>query len=65
MKYLMKENGKLSVSNLLNLVVLLSALLEVWRPFIPAEYIPEIVAGIASLNLVLRTFQTDGVAIQR
>ncbi len=65
MKYITKENGQLSVSNLLNLVVLLTSLLEVWRPFIPAEYIPYIVAGIATLNLVLRTFQTDGVAIQK
>lgn len=65
MKYLTKENGQLSVSNLVNLVVLLTSLLEVWRPFIPAEYIPYIVAGIATLNLVLRTFQTDGVAIQK
>lgn len=65
MKYLTKENGQLSVSNLVNLAVLLTSLLEVWRPFIPAEYIPYIVAGIATLNLILRTFQTDGVAIQK
>lgn len=65
MVFLTKVNGQLSQTNIFNLMVFGLGVVEIFRPLIPQEYIPYIVAGIAVVNLYLRTFQTGGEQIQK
>lgn len=64
MKFITKENGQVSWLNALALLIaIVSGLYPIWQPFIPAEYTPGILAIIASLVFILRTFQSDGSPI--
>ena len=65
MKYLTKEDGKISFTNILNIVAFATGVFELAKPFIPAEYIPYVILGFSVVNLYLRTFQTDGSPIQK
>lgn len=65
MKFLTTVSGRLSFSNLASLLLFVSAAFEIWKPYIPAEYTGYILAAIATLYALLRTFQTDGEAIKK
>lgn len=65
MKFFTKVNGEVSWSNLASFLLFVSAAFEIWKPYIPAEYTGYILAGIATLYALLRTFQSDGTPIQK
>ena len=65
MIFLSKVNGQLSQMNIFNMLVFALGVIEIFRPMIPQEYIPYVVAGIAVVNLYLRTYQSSGVPIQK
>lgn len=55
MKLFTKQDGSISWQNVTSAVVTLLGLIEIVRPFIPADYLPYALALIGALNFYLRT----------
>lgn len=49
-------DGSPAKLNILNLLVVLTALVDVWKPFIPAEYLPYVLAVLASINVFVSVY---------
>lgn len=68
MNVLKTEVGEVSKQNMFNILVLVAALFAalfpIWQPFIPPSAVPYILAVVASLNVVIRTFFSSGNQIQ-
>lgn len=60
MKFLTKESGKVSMTVVFNVIVLIIGVLDLIQtsPVLPVEYAPYVVLGIGVLNLVLRIWFT-------
>ena len=58
--FFLKVSGEVSKMNLLNFLVFVACAFEIFKPYIPTEYLPFIVGLIAMGNLYLRTFQSSG-----
>jgi len=56
MTYFTNKLGKVSKINVFALFTFLVGVLEIWKPFIPAEYVPYLVPTIAVITFALRTF---------
>jgi hypothetical protein len=50
------EDGSPAKLNIFNLLVVLTALVDVWKPFIPAEYLPYVLAVLASINVFVSVY---------
>ena len=56
MIYFTTNQGKVSKINLVSLVAFIVGVIDIVKPFIPAEYMPYILAGVAVVTFALRTF---------
>ena len=58
--FFLKVSGEVSKMNLFNFLVFVAGAVEIFKPYIPTEYLPFIIGLIAMGNLYLRTFQSSG-----
>ena len=56
MIYFTTKEGKVSKINLFALITVLTGLVDIYKPFIPVEYLPLIISTIGAVNFVFRTF---------
>jgi hypothetical protein len=57
--FIYKASGKVSKMNVVNIAVLLAALFDIFKPFIPQQYLEISIAVLAAVNVILRTFYTE------
>lgn len=55
-KVFQNPDGSVAKLNIFNLLVVVTALVEVWKPFIPAEYLPYVLAVVASITVIANVF---------
>ena len=56
MLYFTTQEGKISKINVFALLTFIVGLVDIWKPFLPAEYVIYLVPAIAAVNFALRTF---------
>jgi hypothetical protein len=59
-----KVDGTVSVANTLNILVFALAVIDIFKIFVPAQYVAYVVAVVAVINVYVRIFVTNGVPIE-
>jgi hypothetical protein len=59
------KSGKVSKINVFALALAVVGLLDIWRPFIPADLQPFILPIVATITFLLRTFFSEGEPVEK